>query len=111
MSKIKQIAVYLTDGRAKELKEHHEKLTNNGKIVSLSSIVREVVDDFLDEQNELKNNCGCGVCEDKKTKVSSELAAAFGYNKELAKKARPKKIKNKETEPTIHSVGPAKSTK
>ena len=121
MSKVKQIAVYLTENRAKQLKDHHKTVNSSGKLVSLSSIVREVVDDFLDELNLNKGDCGCSVCEEgkeqKKEKVSSELAAAFGFNKELQKERKPKKVKNKKTVPTsgtketIHSVGPAKTTK
>lgn len=121
MSKVKQIAVYLTENRANQLKDHHRTINSSGRLVSLSSIVREVVYDFLDELNLNKGDCGCSVCEEgkgqKKDKVSSELAAAFGFNKELSKKIKPKKVKNKRTvqttgtEETVHSVGPAKTTK
>lgn len=120
MSKVKQIAFYLKEERAKQLKEHYKKIAGAGKVVSVSAIVREVVEEYLEELNELKTGCGCGVCEDKKTKkqpVSSEVAAAFGYNKEYKAPSKPKVIKNKKTQPTtkttpsIHSITPPKPAK
>jgi retron-type reverse transcriptase len=104
MSKAKQIAVYLTEKKADQLKKHHKKITGSGKIVSLSSVVRDVLDEWLEELNELEEKCGCCDEGNKIETVSSELSAAFsGVQKKFK---RPKKSKGiTHTVPTDKSVG------
>lgn len=120
-NKIEQLSFYLQKEAVNEIKEYYSKLNASGRFVSVSSIIREVVLDWLEEERKhSQGSCGCSVCEDRKqpkTAVSSEVAAAFGYNKKYKAPPRPKVVKNKPTQPTtgttqtIHSIKPPKTPK